>query len=124
MGFSISGVQRKGFIGKPRGIELVPRMNLDEKSQFIIKPMLSRFNFPDQTPANEHVTMQIAKQLFGIKIVECAFVSFANGTPAFITKRFDYDANGEELNQEDFVSVVIALRYLSFGDFKLNLVDN
>ena len=30
MGFSISGVQRKGFIGKPRGIELVPKMGLDE----------------------------------------------------------------------------------------------
>ena len=110
MGFSISGVQRKGFIGKPRGIDLVPRMNIDEKSQYIyiIKPMLSRFNLPDQSPANEHVTMQIAKQLFGIKIAECAFLSFANGTPAYITKRFDYDANGEKLNQEDFVSVLKA----------------
>ncbi|NQU33182.1 MAG: HipA domain-containing protein, partial [Bacteroidetes bacterium] len=108
LGFSISGVQRKGFIGKPRGIELIPKMDINEISKYIIKPMLSRFNLPDQSPANEHLTMQIAKQLFRIKIAECAFMSFANGTPAYITKRFDYDANGEKLNQEDFVSVLKA----------------
>jgi serine/threonine-protein kinase HipA len=108
MGFSISGVQRKGFIGKPRGIELVPKMGLDEKSQYIVKPMLSKYNLPDQSPANEHLTMQIAKQLFSIKIAECAFMNFANGTPAYITKRFDYNKNGEKLNQEDFVSVLKA----------------
>ena len=108
MGFSISGVQRKGFIGKPRGIELVPKMGLNEKSQYIIKPMLSKFNLPDQSPANEHLTMQIAKQLFNIKIAECAFMNFANGTPAYITKRFDYAENGEKLSQEDFTSVLQA----------------
>ncbi|MDO9038748.1 MAG: HipA domain-containing protein [Lutibacter sp.] len=108
MGFSISGVQRKGFIGKPRGIELVPKMGLDEKSQYIVKPLLSRFNIPNQSPANEHVTMQIAKQVFGIKIAECAFMNFANGTPAYITRRFDYNADGEKLNQEDFASVLKA----------------
>ena len=108
MGFSISGVQRKGFIGKPRGIELVPKMGVDEKSQYIIKPLLSRFDIPDQSPANEHATMQIAKQLFGIKIAECAFMNFANGTPAYITRRFDYNGDGEKLNQEDFASVLKA----------------
>ncbi|PLX03475.1 MAG: protein kinase [Marinilabiliales bacterium] len=108
MGFSISGVQRKGFIGKPRGIELVPKMGVDEKSKYIVKPMLSRFNLPDQSPANEHVTMQIAKQLFGIKTAECAYMKFANGTPAYVTKRFDYNENGEKLNQEDFASVLQA----------------
>jgi len=131
MGFSISGVQRKGFIGKPRGIELVPKMNVDEKSQFIIKPLLSRYNLPDQSPANEHVTMQIAKQLFSIKIAECAFMNFANGTQAYVTKRFDYDVNGEKLNQEDFVSVLkaadkyTAKTYQDVGEWlsPLNRVD-
>lgn len=108
MGFSISGVQRKGFIGKPRGTELVPKMDVNEKSQYIIKPFLSRFDIPDQSPANEHATMQIAKQLFGIKIAECAFINFANGTPAYITRRFDYNDSGEKLNQEDFTSVLKA----------------
>lgn len=131
MGFSISGVQRKGFIGKPRGIELVPKMDVTEKSQYIIKPMLPRFNLPDQSPANEHVTMQMAKQLFGIKTAECAFVNFANGTPAYITKRFDYNDNGEKLNQEDFASVLQAAHkyksktYQDVGEWlsPLNRVD-
>jgi len=108
MGFSISGVQRKGFIGKPRGTELIPKMDVNEKSQYIIKPLLSRFDIPDQSPANEHVTMQIAKQVFGIKIAECAFVNFTNGTPAYITRRFDYNNDSEKLNQEDFASVLKA----------------
>lgn len=108
MGFSISGVQRKGFLGKPRGTELVPKIGVDEKSEYIVKPMLSRFNLPDQSPANEHLTMQIAKQIFGIKTAECAFMNFANGTPAYITRRFDYNESGEKLNQEDFVSVLNA----------------
>ncbi len=114
MGFSISGVQRKGFVGKPRGLDLVPKMDLNEKSRYIIKPMLSSFNLPDQSPANEHLTMQLAKQLFGIKIAECAFMNFANGTPAYITRRFDFDVNGQKLNQEDFVSVLqVAHKYKS-----------
>lgn len=131
MGFSVSGVQRKGFIGKPRGIELVPKMDIDEKSQYIIKPMLSRFNFSDQSPANEHLTMQIAKQVFGIKIAECAYMTFANGTPAYITRRFDYDKYGEKLNQEDFASVLQAANkyksksYQDVGDWlgPLNRVE-
>lgn len=106
MGFSISGVQRKGFIGKPRGTELVPKMGLLERSQYIIKPILSRFDLPGQSPANEHVTMQMAKQIFGIKVAECALMNFANGAPAYLTKRFDYNENGEKLNQEDFASVL------------------
>jgi serine/threonine-protein kinase HipA len=131
MGFSISGVQRKGFIGKPRGTELVPKMDVNEKSQYIIKPMLSRFNLPDQSPANEHVTMQMARQLFGIRIADCAFLNFANGSPAYLTRRFDYNKNGEKLNQEDFVSVLKAANkytsktYQDVGEFlgPLNRVD-
>ncbi len=131
MGFSISGVQRKGFIGKPRGIELIPKMDVDEKSQYIIKPILSRFDNPDQSPANEHVTMQIAKQVFGIKIAECAFVKFANGMPAYITRRFDYNNKGIKLNQEDFGSVLQAAHkyksksYQDVGEWlsPLNRVD-
>ncbi len=131
MGFSISGVQRKGFIGKPRGIKLMPIMDDGENSHYIIKPMLSRFNLPDQSPANEHVTMQIAKQLFKIKIAECALMHFANGRPAYVTRRFDFNENGEKLNQEDFVSVLQAAdkykskTYQNVGEWlgPLNRVD-
>ena len=60
-GFSISGVQTKGFIGKATGTNLSPQLKDGENSIFIIKPLLSRFDLPSDSPANEHVTMQMAK---------------------------------------------------------------
>ncbi|MCF7807065.1 MAG: HipA domain-containing protein [Candidatus Marinimicrobia bacterium] len=108
MGFSVSGIQRKGFVGKPRGLELVPKLDVNAPSQYIIKPMLSQFDQALESPANEHVTMQMAKQLFGIRTAACAFMSFANGAPAYLTRRFDYNQDGEKLNQEDFASVLQA----------------
>ncbi len=107
-GFSISGVQTKGFIGKITGTELSSNLNHDENSIYIIKPLLSRFDLPSDSPANEHVTMQMAKQLYGIRIAECCFMRFANGTPAYVTRRFDYNKDEEKLSQEDFASILQA----------------
>ncbi len=107
-GFSISGVQTKGFIGKATGSELSPILKDGEKSIYIIKPQLSRFDLPFDSPANEHVTMQMAKQIYGIRTAECCFMRFANGTPAYVTRRFDYNQDEEKLNQEDFASVLQA----------------
>ena len=127
-GFSISGVQTKGFIGKVTGTELSPTLNNGEHSMYIIKPLLSKFDLPSDSPANEHVTMQMAKQLFGIRTAECCFMKFKNRTPVYVTRRFDYDKNEEKLNQEDFASVLqakkdndgkykyIAKSYQDFGD--------
>ncbi len=136
-GFSISGVQTKGFIGKVTGTELSPILADNENSIYIIKPLLSRFDLPSDSPANEHVTMQMAKQLYGIRTAECCFMKFANGTPAYVTRRFDYDKDEEKLNQEDFASVLqakkdndgrykyIAKTYEDFGDIlsPLNKVE-
>jgi len=107
-GFSISGVQTKGFIGKATGAKLSPSLADSENSIFIIKPLLSRFDLSLDSPANEHVTMQMAKQLYGIRTAECCFMRFANGTPAYVTRRFDYNKDEEKLNQEDFASVLQA----------------
>lgn len=109
-GFSISGVQTKGFIGKARGTELSPVLGENEHSLYIIKPLLSRFDLPSDSPANEHVTMQMAKQIYGIRTAECCFMLFTNGTPAYVTRRFDYNKNEEKLSQEDFASVLQATK--------------
>lgn len=106
MAFSVSGNERKAFISKPRGVKLFPKTDILDKSEYIIKPILSGLNLYDQSPANEHVTMQIAKQLFRIKTAECAYMNFADGTPAFVVKRFDFDSNEEKLNQENFESIL------------------
>ncbi len=56
-------------------------------------------------PANEHLTMQIAQQVFGIETAESALIFFGNGEPAYITKRFDVVSDGLKLAQEDFASL-------------------
>jgi serine/threonine-protein kinase HipA len=40
-------------------------------------------------PANEHLTMQIARQVYGIETAENALIFFKNGAQAYITRRFD-----------------------------------
>jgi serine/threonine-protein kinase HipA len=78
-----------------------------ERGQYILKPVPIRppFGKPEGLPANEHLTMQIAKQVYGISTADCALIFFKNGEPAYITKRFDYDGNGQKIAQEDFASL-------------------
>ena len=78
-----------------------------ESGQYILKPVPIRppFGKPEELPANEHLTMQIAKQVYGINTAECALIFFKNGEPAYITKRFDYNSDGLKIAQEDFASL-------------------
>lgn len=103
--FSISGVQPKGFIGRNKNKLLVP--NIKTESMYIVKPFLdSRRKLAMDSPANEHLTMTMANQLFNISTAECAYMHFANGEPVYLTRRFDRNINGEKLRQEDFVSIL------------------
>ena len=100
---SISGVQEKFSI-----IQLKNKIRLTkegEQGTHILKPIPSLSKNADQMPANEHVTMQIAKQIFGIETAENALVFFGNADPAYITKRFDLLPGGLKLAQEDFASL-------------------
>ncbi len=106
-GFSISGVQPKGFIGRDKNNLLVP--NRDIESMYIIKPFFdSRRTLYNDSPANEHLTMTMADQLFNISTAKCGLLNFSNGEPAYLTRRFDRDKEGKVLGQEDFVSVLNA----------------
>jgi serine/threonine-protein kinase HipA len=100
---SISGVQEKFSI-----IQLKNEIRLTkegEQGTHILKPIPSVSKNADQMPANEHLTMQIAQQVFGIETAENALIFFGNGDPAYITKRFDVIAGGLKLAQEDFASL-------------------
>lgn len=100
---SISGVQEKFSI-----IQLKNKIRLTkegEQGTHILKPIPSVSKNADQMPANEHLTMQIAQQVFGIETAENALIFFGNGDPAYITKRFDVMAGGLKLAQEDFASL-------------------
>ena len=83
--------------------------NRDLESMYIIKPFLdSRKTLYHDSPANEHLTMTMANQLFNISTAKCGLMKFANGDPAYLTRRFDRDKKGNLLGQEDFVSVLNA----------------
>jgi serine/threonine-protein kinase HipA len=100
---SISGVQEKFsvLLGKNK-LRLI---NAGERGGYILKPIPAAGQRPDQMPANEHVTMQIARQVYQIETAENALIFFQNGAPAYITKRFDVGENGTKLAQDDFASV-------------------
>lgn len=78
-----------------------------EKGRYLLKPIPFRppFAKAEELPANEHLTMQIAKQVYGLTTAENALIFFKNGEPAYITKRFDYDEQGKKIAQEDFATL-------------------
>ena len=100
---SISGVQEKFSVLLDKNkLRLI---NEGEQGEYILKPIPSAGKRPECMPANEHLTMQIAKQAFGIEVAENALIFFKDGAPAYITKRFDLKDDGTKLAQEDFASL-------------------
>ena len=100
---SISGVQEKfSVLLQKNKLRLA---NEGERGAYILKPVPGYGKLSDQMPANEHLTMQIARQIFGIETAENALIFFKDGSPAFITKRFDVKDDGTKLAQEDFASL-------------------
>ncbi len=100
---SISGVQEKFSVLLDKNkLRLV---NEGERGTYILKPIPGVGKRPGQMPANEHLTMQIARQAYGIETAENALIFFKNGTPAYITKRFDVKEDGSKWAQDDFASL-------------------
>ena len=100
---SLSGVQEKfSVLLEKNKLRLI---NEEEHGTYILKPIPNAGKKADQMPANEHLTMQIARQIFGIETAESALIFFKNGDPAYITKRFDVKEDGTKWAQEDFASL-------------------
>lgn len=100
---SISGVQEKySLILDKNRLRFV---NENEHGTHILKPIPFFGKNPEQMPANEHLTMQIAAQVYGIETAENAMIFFKNGSPAYIVKRFDFNDSGTKTAVEDFASL-------------------
>ena len=108
---SLSGAQSKFSVRIDKGKFVLTSEG--EQGTFILKPMLSDFEHREDSPANEHLTMQIASKLFRIETAANALCFFENGDPAYITRRYDIAPNGSRIQQEDFASLagVSAERY-------------
>ncbi len=100
---SISGVQEKFSVLLDKNKLRLAKEG--EKGTYILKPIPSFGKRREQMPANEHLTMQLAKQVFGIETAENALVFFHDGAPAYLTKRFDVKVDGLKIAQEDFASL-------------------
>ena len=101
---SISGVQDKISLRLERG-QLVPAQTGGE---YILKPVPSATipHFRDDVPANEHLTMQLAGQLFAIPVPANACVYLRDGELAYVVRRFDRRPDGEKVAQEDFCQLL------------------
>lgn len=100
---SISGVQLKYSL-KLEGKELVLT---EKKGEYILKPIppTALIVMQDQASENEHLTMQIANQLFNIPVAANGLIYFKDNAPAYITRRFDVKPDGTKHLQEDFAQI-------------------
>lgn len=76
-----------------------------EQGTHILKPCLADFENSADSPANEHLTMQIAARVFNIETAPNALCYFGSGEAAYVTKRYDIGPDGTKIQQEDFASL-------------------
>ncbi|CAN5173276.1 HipA domain-containing protein [soil metagenome] len=100
---SISGMQEKLSLLLQKNVLRLTREG--ERGTYILKPIPRDLKKINEVPANEHLTMQIARQVYGLSTAENALIFFKNGSPAYITKRFDVQNDGGKLATEDFATL-------------------
>jgi serine/threonine-protein kinase HipA len=113
---SISGVQLKYSL-KLNGNQL----ELCEKGgEYILKPIpvARQLIELDSAPENEHLTMQIAEQIFNINTAANGLIYFKDNQPAYITKRFDVMNDGRKYLQEDFAQLLSRSKQTHGDTFK------
>ncbi|MBS1489078.1 MAG: HipA domain-containing protein [Bacteroidetes bacterium] len=115
---SISGVQVKYSVRLEEG-----GLVLTEKGgQYILKPIpVGQFKNLDQAPANEHLTMQLAKQIFKFSTPPNAIIYFQDGSPAYLVKRFDVNPDGSKIQQEDFAQIAQVTEETHGKNYKYDL---
>lgn len=100
---SLSGAQSKYPMIVDNGILRLTKEG--ERATHILKPKLSELLYPEYSPANEHLTMQIAEQVYGMPTAANGLCFFENGEAAYVTRRYDVGTDGQRMQQEDFASL-------------------
>lgn len=113
---SISGVQLKYSL-RLEGNKLVLT---DTGGHYILKPVPPAVTLQkrEQTPENEHLTMQIASKIFKIRTAANAIIYFRDGNPAYLTRRFDIRPDGKKYLQEDLAQISGKSRQTHGENFK------
>lgn len=115
---SISGAQEKFAAVIDNG--KIRLSHEGEQATYILKP--APFNLSlstrKQIPANEHLTMQIAAQVYGIRTAVNGVCFSRNGQPVYITKRFDVVGGKKNCLQEDFAAILQMTEESSDSNYK------
>jgi len=90
-----------------------------EQSTHILKPApVDQISLRKQIPMNEHLTMQIASQVYGIETAVNGLCFSKDNQPVYITRRFDVLSDGSKLAQEDFCSLIGKSEQNNGNEFK------
>ena len=103
---SVSGVQEKFPAVIDNGLIRLAREG--ERSTHILKPAPWDETIATRRyiPANEHLTMQIASQVYGIQTAENGLCFSKDGQIVYITKRFDIGEDGSKVEMEDMAAIL------------------
>ena len=116
---SISGIQTK-FSAKVKNKKLT---SSDRGGTHILKPILpSHYENYQDAPANEHVTMLMARTIFKIPTALSSLLYFENGDAVYATKRFDVvdcgEYAGSRLCLSDFAQIAGLIPEREDDDYK------
>ncbi len=93
----------------------------EDRGEYIIKLIPSeQFENREHFPFNEHLTMQIAKQVYKINCAENGIIFFSDGEAVYLTKRFDILPNNNKLLQEDFAQIAGRTEETDGENYKYN----
>ncbi|MDL2254893.1 HipA domain-containing protein [Bacteroidales bacterium OttesenSCG-928-J16] len=100
---ALAGTQRKYTLVLKDGIL---KLSTDKrKGHYLLKPIFSGIKNEGERAANEHLTMQIAEQVFKIETAANGLCFFRTGEIAYLARRFDIVGNDNKYRIEDFASL-------------------
>lgn len=116
---SLSGVQSKFAMVIDAETSQIRYARENEQGTYILKPRPNGYHIlnKDYCAANEHLTMQIASQVYGIETAANALCFFRNHEAAYITRRFDIHPDGK-YQQEDFAALMGYTKAHGGSDYK------
>lgn len=115
---SLSGVQEKLSAVIHDGSVVLAQEG--ERGKYILKPIPMAIHLYGKAfvPANEHLSMQIASQIYNISTAHNGLVFWQDGSPAYLTKRFDVNPDGTKNAMEDFAGLAGLTRANGGSDYK------
>ena len=120
---SLSGVQPKYSMVVDDG--QLRLTNNGEQGHYILKPAPTAMFILDREycPMNEYLTMQLARQVYGIETAPCCLCQFGNEQIAYVVKRFDIKADGTKYPQEDFAQLAGLSKANGGDDYKYDVLS-